>query len=171
MAEEQQAENVPRAEDGRGGWPGCRALPSLTAAGVTHPGPPAQRRPWQRPPMLQSTLILQSPTHPSRDQIYARRGVKNASLIHVMPPCISGGEGQLGKHSAQECTHTDRRRTRLSTQVIVSGSAVPALSLVTSRPALSCGESWVRTHVRGGRLQSSQEDKGGARGQPRDTQT
>ena len=52
MAEEQQAENVPRAEDGRGGWPGRGALSSLTAAGVTHPGPPAQQRPWQRLPML-----------------------------------------------------------------------------------------------------------------------
>ena len=52
-----------------------------------------------------------------------------------MPSSISGGEGQLGKHSARECTHADETHTAIhASHRQRLDRATSLLSHLTTRP-------------------------------------
>lgn len=50
------------------------------------------------------------------------------SFTQGLPPCISRGEGQLGKHLGRSHTHADIRRTQPTTQATISGQQEPRAS-------------------------------------------
>lgn len=75
----------------------------LTATRVSRPRDSIPAEPLARLPADAHAVIniyfAVTHTPDSRtDLCQERREKKNASLIHVMPPCISWGEGQLVQH-------------------------------------------------------------------------